>query len=71
MTTSAARKMTDQLARLNVAAEWAGCALACVHQSADELHRALVRDYLNLHPRRRPIAHAAAVVVLAALLVAI
>lgn len=40
------------LARLEAAAAGAGCALACVHQSAEEFHSALIRDYLSVHGRR-------------------
>lgn len=58
-----ASKATLELARLDAAAEGAGCALACVHQSAEEFHRALVRGYLSLHrPRHWPVSVAAAVV---------
>jgi hypothetical protein len=58
-----ASKATLELARLDAAAQGAGYALACVHQSAEEFHRALVRRYLSLHrPRHWPIPAAAAVV---------
>ncbi len=71
MAMGATRKVLDELARLNQAAERAGCALVCMHQSADEFHRALVRDYLSLHRPRHPFAYAAAVALIAALLVMI
>ena len=71
MAMGATRKVLNELARLDAAAARAGCALACVHQSAEEFHRALVRDYLSLHPPRHPFAYAAAVALLAALLVII
>lgn len=41
------RQSSAELARLDAAARGAGLALVCPHQSADELHGALVRDYLN------------------------
>ena len=45
--------MGAELARLDLAAEGAGFALACTHQSAEELHRALIGKYLDLRARRR------------------
>lgn len=51
-----ASKATLELARLDAAAAGAGCALACVHQSAEEFHRALIVKYRALHPRRAPLA---------------
>lgn len=47
------RAIDADLARLEAAAAGAGCALACSHQSADEFHHALIRDYLNAHASRR------------------
>jgi len=41
------------LARLETAAVLAGCALVCAHQSAEEFHRALIREYLSVHGRRQ------------------
>lgn len=41
------RQFTAELARLEAAARGAGLALVCPHQSSDEFHGALVRDYLN------------------------
>jgi hypothetical protein len=41
------RQSTAELARLDAAARGAGLALVCPHQSSDELHGALVRDYLS------------------------
>jgi len=35
-----------EAARLEAAAQYAGAALACVHESAEDLHKALVSDYL-------------------------
>lgn len=46
----------SDLARLNDEAAQAGCALACRHESADELHRDMIRRYFALHPRRNPLA---------------
>lgn len=43
------------LARLDEAAARAGCAMACIHQSADELHRDMIQRYFALHARRRPL----------------
>jgi hypothetical protein len=47
-------KASLELARLDQAAAGAGCALACVHQTAEEFHGALVRKYRALHARRMP-----------------
>jgi hypothetical protein len=41
------RQFTAELARLDAAARGAGLALVCPHQSSDEMHGALVRDYLD------------------------
>jgi hypothetical protein len=60
-----------ELARLEAAAAYAGFALACAHQSAEEFHRALVRRYLSLNNRWHRYASVAAVALLAALLVII
>lgn len=40
------RDILAEAARLEAAARGAGAALACIHETADELHRALVREYL-------------------------
>ena len=40
-----------EAARLEAAARGAGAALACIHETAEELHRALVREYFE---RRQP-----------------
>jgi hypothetical protein len=45
--------LNADLARLETAAEQAGCALVCTHQSAEEFHRALIREYLSVHGRRQ------------------
>jgi hypothetical protein len=44
---NAARTQSQEAARLEAIALRAGTALGCTHQSADELHRALVCDYLK------------------------
>ena len=59
------------LARLDAAAERAGCALACTHQSSDELHRDMIQRYFAQHPRRRPLGLAAGIVALATFLILI
>ncbi len=43
---------TDEAARLEAAARSAGAALACVHETAEDLHRALVSEYLERKQRR-------------------
>jgi hypothetical protein len=40
------RNILDQAARLEAIAQNAGAALACVHETAEEMHRALVSEYL-------------------------
>jgi hypothetical protein len=57
------------LARLNEEAAYAGCALACTHQSADELHRDMIARYFALHPRRSPVGYALGATLLAAFLI--
>ena len=44
------RDVDAALARLNSAAQGAGLALVCNHDSSEELHRSLVRAYLSSHP---------------------
>jgi len=66
-----ASKATLELARLDAAAEGAGCALACVHQSAEEFHRALIRNYLALHSRPTPFGYAAVIIAVAGVLILI
>jgi hypothetical protein len=44
----------SDLARLNDEAAQARCALACRHDSAEDLHRDMIRRYFALHPRRNP-----------------
>lgn len=69
MAIGATRKVHAELSRLDSAAEGAGCALACTHQSAEEFHRALVREYLSLHPPRNPLVYTTVVLILASILV--
>lgn len=40
------RNILDQEARLEAIAQGAGTALACIHETAEDLHRALVSEYL-------------------------
>ncbi len=40
------RNIRDQEARLEAIAQGAGSALACIHETAEDLHRALVSEYL-------------------------
>jgi hypothetical protein len=57
------------LARLDEDAARAGCAMACAHQSAEELHRDMIQRYFALHPRRRPFGLAIGVSMLAVFLI--
>ncbi len=66
-----ASKAAIELARLDAAAAGAGCALACVHQSAEEFHRALIAKYRALHPRRAPLGATFTVALIALALVLI
>jgi hypothetical protein len=65
MAMGARRAANAHLARLEAAAGLAGCALACAHQSAEEFHRALIRDYLNVRGRRQGVIFALALGILA------
>jgi len=61
-----ATKAADiDLARLETAAALAGCALICAHQSAEEFHGALIREYLSVHGRRQATFFLAALGILA------
>jgi hypothetical protein len=53
MAMGATRALNADLARLEAAAALAGCALACTHQSAEEFHSALIREYLSVHGGRQ------------------
>ena len=46
------RNLPAEAARLEAVAHGAGAALACVHETAEELHRALVREYLERKQQR-------------------
>ena len=46
MASVASRNTTAEAARLEEIAIGAGAALACMHQTAEEMHRALVAEYL-------------------------
>lgn len=59
------------LARLDEDAALAGCALACTHQSAEELHRDMIQRYFALHSRRWPLGYAVGATALAAFLILI
>lgn len=41
------RNILDQVQRLEAIAQNAGAALACIHETAEELHRSLVSEYLE------------------------
>lgn len=41
------RNILAEAARLEAVAYGAGAALACIHETAEELHRALVSEYLE------------------------
>jgi hypothetical protein len=61
MAIQSTRNPDAAIARLNVAAESAGFAMVCSHDSSDELHQSLVRKYLSEHPLKHPIAYAAVI----------
>lgn len=69
MVAPATGNLIADLARLDEAAERAGCALACTHQSSDELHRDMIQRYFARHPRRRPLGLATGIVAIATLLI--
>lgn len=46
------RNIVTEAARLEAMAQYAGAALACIHETADELHRALVSEYLERKQNR-------------------
>lgn len=65
------RAMHARLARLEAAAQGAGCALVCPHQSSEELHSALIGDYLRSHAFKQTAGFIAGIFVFAALLILI
>jgi len=69
MAIGATREANADLARLEAAATLAGCALVCTHQSAEELHRALIGEYLNAKGRKQATLFVAAVGAIAAALI--
>jgi len=69
MTMWTSRDQNARLARLQAAAEGARLALVCPHQSADELHRALIGEYLRGHATRQIAGFLAGFAVFAALLI--
>lgn len=46
------RNIVMETARLEAVAQGAGAALACIHDTAEELHRALVSEYLERKQNR-------------------
>ena len=68
MTIRTIRKLDARLQRLEAAAQGAGRAMVCPHQSADELHRALISEYLQSHAWKQMAGFIAGLVVFAALL---
>jgi hypothetical protein len=46
------RNMSAEAARLEAIAHGAGTALACIHETAEELHRSLVSEYLARKQQR-------------------
>jgi hypothetical protein len=69
MAKGATRASNGDLARLESAAALAGCALICTHQSAEEFHSALVREYLSVHGRRQTAFFAVTLGILAAVFI--
>jgi hypothetical protein len=69
MAIGATRASNADLARLETAAALAGCALICAHQSGEEFHRALIREYLSVHGRRQAAFFAATLGILAAVFI--
>ena len=71
MAAQASGDLYADLARLDEEATRAGFAMGCAHQSAEELHRDLIKRYFVLHPRRRPFGLALGVTLLVGFLVLI
>jgi hypothetical protein len=69
MARGATRASNADLARLESAAALAGCALICIHQSAEEFHSALVHEYLSVHGRRQTAFFAVTLAILAAVFI--
>ena len=66
MTTRTSRELNARLDQLEAAAASAGCALVCPHQSSEELHRALIGDYLRGHAHKQTAAFIAVLALIAA-----
>ena len=71
MAAQASGDLYASLARLDEEAARAGFAMACTHQSADELHSDLIKRYFAQHPRRRPLGLALGATLLVGFLVLI
>jgi hypothetical protein len=71
MAAQASGDLYANLARLDEDAARAGRAMACAHQSADELHRDLIQRYFALRPRPRPFGLAIGATLLVGFLVLI
>jgi hypothetical protein len=69
MMTRRSRELDARLERLEAAAQSAGCALICPHQSSDEFHSALIGDYLRGHAPRQMAGFIAGLALFAALLI--
>lgn len=67
--TRTSREMDERLARLEAAAEGAGCALICPHQSSEEFHSALIGEYLRGHAFKQTAGFLAGIFVFGALLI--
>ena len=61
--------MDERLARLEAAAAGAGCALVCPHQSSEELHSALIGEYLRGHAFKQTAGFLAGIFVFGTLLI--
>jgi hypothetical protein len=63
--------MHERLALLEAAAQGAGCALVCPHQSSEELHSALIGEYLRSHAFKQTAGFIVGIFVFAAVLILI
>lgn len=66
MTTRTSRELNARIERLEAAAAGAGCALVCPHQSSEEMHHALIGDYLRGHAHKQTAAFIVVLTLLAA-----
>jgi hypothetical protein len=69
MMTRTSRSIHERLAQLEAAAEGAGRALICPHQSSEELHSALIGEYLRSHAFKQTAGFIAGIFAFAALLI--